>query len=564
MPGIPNAATADEPADIALDVHLGYKPQKECTSSRKPGTEALLRVLKKNFGGTDMGISRSCGAGGTSEHKEGRALDWGRNVKYASHRTAVNKAIKWLTANNGEVAYRLGVMYIIWNQQIWSIYYPEMGWRKMADRGSYTQNHKDHVHISLSYDGAMMRTSWWTGVPVTDPCTSMKGCSKPSSVPYASSNSLTRPFLEKVAAVPFVPFPGKDPEMSGSPIVGHTLGTVIGDWSPANEPGAEIHYQWYRGSTKVGTDSPTYTVQPADVGKCIDVAIIVMIDSEVKKTLKAGETTYVMKNWVTSAPGVAAFPAQTLVGDVLSAAHDDWEPAEITVKTQWLRDGKAISGATSDTYTTTAADYGKKISVKLTGSASGYTTKTVTSGSTQVVKEFATVGAVTVTGVNMVAGKLTAKNSGWSPKPSSYSYQWLRDGEPIAKATKSTYTLTDADEGALVTVQVTAKKSKYLSTAVTSADGEPVAQGITITQPVISGTLKVGQTLTAEPGEWGPEGVVLTYRWYRNGKSISKATKLTYKLTKSDKGKKITFKVTAKLSGYPSRTSTSAASAKVK
>ena len=41
-----------------------------------------------------------------------------------------------------------------------------------------------------------------------------------------------------------------------------------------------------------------------------------------------------------------------------------------------------------------------------------------------------------------------------------------------------------------------------------------------------------------------------SYQWYRNGAKISGATKSTYKLTKSDKGKKITVKVTGKKSGY--------------
>lgn len=39
---------------------------------------------------------------------------------------------------------RHGVKYIIWNQRIW---HPGEGWRKMEDRGSPTQNHKDHVHV---------------------------------------------------------------------------------------------------------------------------------------------------------------------------------------------------------------------------------------------------------------------------------------------------------------------------------------------------------------------------------------------------------------------------------
>ena len=49
----------------------------------------------------------------------------------------------WLIANH-EV---LKIKYLIWRQQSWSPQRPY--WRPMADRGSDTDNHFDHVHISV-------------------------------------------------------------------------------------------------------------------------------------------------------------------------------------------------------------------------------------------------------------------------------------------------------------------------------------------------------------------------------------------------------------------------------
>lgn len=43
----------------------------------------------------------------------------------------------------------LNISYIIWNQRIWSVGRASEGWRLMADRGSRTANHKDHVHVSF-------------------------------------------------------------------------------------------------------------------------------------------------------------------------------------------------------------------------------------------------------------------------------------------------------------------------------------------------------------------------------------------------------------------------------
>ncbi|MCL1839284.1 MAG: hypothetical protein FWG47_08275 [Propionibacteriaceae bacterium] len=564
-------APAADPIAIALDIHPGYKPQKECSTAAKPGAKALLETLIKNFEGTSLGISRSCSSGGTSEHKEGRALDWGRDVKYESHRKSVDAAMEWLTANNGEVAIRLGVMYILWDQKIWSTYYPEMGWRRMPDRGSYSQNHKDHVHISLTWDGAMQRTSWWTGTPVLGkPCLT-KECAV-GKVAYPQLTT-TRPFVAVKAPLPFVPYPSKMPEISGSPIVGKTLGVTIGnDWHPALSgdtnfdcpASAKCSYQWYRSSAKIaGAVKKTYTVLSADYSKCLNVEVTVTANGKTVAK-KAGETTDTISSLITYAAKPNALPAQVVMGKELVATHADWEPAKVVVKYQWLRDGKAIAGATSSSYKTVKADLGKKISVKLTGSSAGVIALSITSNAAVVVAGFAHIGTAKITGVNRVGGKLTVSNAGWSPKPKSYKYQWFRNGKPISKATKSSYTLTDADVATLISVQVNALNPNYLTGKVNTALNKPVAAGIKIAKPKISGTAKVNKKLTATPGGWGPKGVKLTYRWYRNGKAIGKATKSTYKLVKADQGKKITVKVTGKLSGYPTRTVESAATAKVK
>lgn len=53
-----------------------------------------------------------------------------------------NAVAAYAIANMG----RLNIKYIIWQQRIWM----GSGWRLMEDRGSITQNHFDHVHISVN------------------------------------------------------------------------------------------------------------------------------------------------------------------------------------------------------------------------------------------------------------------------------------------------------------------------------------------------------------------------------------------------------------------------------
>ncbi|MDF1487067.1 alkaline phosphatase [Tessaracoccus caeni] len=78
------------------------------------------------------------------------------------------------------------------------------------------------------------------------------------------------------------------------------------------------------------------------------------------------------------------------VGKTLRATVKSWNPAA-SYAFSWLRDGKAISGATGTAYKLTSADVGKKISVKVTGSKAGYASVSKTSTSVKVSKAVASV-----------------------------------------------------------------------------------------------------------------------------------------------------------------------------
>jgi hypothetical protein len=65
------------------------------------------------------------------------------------------------------------------------------------------------------------------------------------------------------------------------------------------------------------------------------------------------------------------------------------------------------------------------------------------------------------------------------------------------------------------------------------------------TAPAVTGTARVGYRLTAAHGTWSPAATSYTYRWKRNGTSVTGATSSTYVLVKADRGQKITVTVTA-------------------
>jgi len=142
---------------------VGYEPQTTCDPHAKPGVVAFRAFAERNFGAGDLGITRACGAGGTSEHKEGRAWDAAHNYYNPVQRAHAERLIAWLLApdaygNQGANARRLGVMYIIWHRHIWAPYDIESGWRPYDGADPHTS----HIHLSFTWDGALKRTTWYS------------------------------------------------------------------------------------------------------------------------------------------------------------------------------------------------------------------------------------------------------------------------------------------------------------------------------------------------------------------------------------------------------------------
>ncbi|RII42952.1 hypothetical protein DWB68_03990 [Galactobacter valiniphilus] len=163
----------------------------------------------------------------------------------------------------------------------------------------------------------------------------------------------------------------------------------------------------------------------------------------------------------TSATGTAR------VGSTLSAKFASKAIPKQALKFAWLRDGKAIKGASKATYKLTASDAGHKVSVKITRSAYNYKPVTTASKAVKVAAGASKAGKVAVSGTAKVAKKVTARATGWA-SGTRLSYQWLRNGKSIKGATKASYTLTRADKGKKISVKVTGKRAGYTTVARTS------------------------------------------------------------------------------------------------
>jgi hypothetical protein len=105
-----------------------------------------------------------CEAAGVSEHKEGRAFDWGVHADDPTELAAAEAVLAWMlgpddTGQPYAIARRLGLMYVIWDGRIWSSFLAEEGWRPYVGRSP----HRDHIHFSFDWNGALAQSSFWQG-----------------------------------------------------------------------------------------------------------------------------------------------------------------------------------------------------------------------------------------------------------------------------------------------------------------------------------------------------------------------------------------------------------------
>ncbi len=109
----------------------------------QPQTAALKEEIAAKYGITEFSLYRP---GDSGDHGKGLAADFivGDNTELG------NQVAADVTSNMTE----RGISYVIWQQQFYapfeSIYGPANTWNQMPDRGSVTENHYDHVHVSMN------------------------------------------------------------------------------------------------------------------------------------------------------------------------------------------------------------------------------------------------------------------------------------------------------------------------------------------------------------------------------------------------------------------------------
>ena len=123
--------------------YAGLAVAKSENAGLQPQTAAFKEEIANLFGITSFSGYRP---GDSGDHGKGLAIDFMVPVSSALGDQIAEYAIQNMASR--------GINYIIWKQRFYapydSKYGPAYTWNPMPDRGSVTENHYDHVHVSMN------------------------------------------------------------------------------------------------------------------------------------------------------------------------------------------------------------------------------------------------------------------------------------------------------------------------------------------------------------------------------------------------------------------------------
>ena len=374
-----------------------------------------------------------------------------------------------------------------------------------------------------------------------------------------SEPSVSAPSATVVAAAPVNEAP---PTISGLLRPGATLEESHGAWT--NEP-SSYTYRWVRCAATgkdcevlEGATEQTYVLVGADVGHKLVVEEVASNAGGTGHGVISAATAVVVAA-VPSATRPPTLSGVSVQGETLVEHHGTWTEGPTEYKIEWERcdaagqDCTVVAGGYDDgEYELTSADLGHTIRAgEAAANAGGYgdPARSAPSERTVAAAPLGT-GQPTISGTLVEGETLTEAHGSWTNEPSSYSYQWERcsatgDGcEPIDGATGQTHVLAAVDVGHELVVVETAANAAGPGGPQASSPTAVVRPPVPVNTgaPSISGTARVGSTLTEQHGSWTNGPSSYSYQWELCAaagspcRPIAGATQQTYTLGADDLG----------------------------
>jgi len=249
---------------------------------------------------------------------------------------------------------------------------------------------------------------------------------------------------------------------------------------------------------------------------------------------------------VSAAPSITTQPASQTVTAGQTATFSVTSSGAAPLNYQWSKNGAAITGAISASYTTPAtatSDSGSQFTVVVSNSAGNVTSNAAT---LTVTRADAAPSITTQPTSQTVAASQTATFQVTASGTAPLSYQWRKNGTAIPGATSMIYTTpatATSDSGSQFTVVVSNSAGNVTSNAatltVTAVAGPP-----SITTQPASQTVAASQTATFQVTASGT--APLSYQWRKNGTAITDATSSAYTTpvtTPADSGSQFTVAI---------------------
>ena len=398
-----------------------------------------------------------------------------------------------------------------------------------------------------------------------------------------NAETLTSEATGAVAAKPNTAPTGL-PTISGTAQVDETLTadtTGIADADGLDN--ASYSYQWVRNDGSADADiqdatGSTYTLSDDDLGKTIKVRVSFTDDASNGETLTSAATATVAaatNSPATGAPAISgtAHVEETLTADTSGIADEDGLD-DATFAYQWIRnDGNAdtdIQDATSSTYSLVYDDVGRTIKVRVSFTDDASHEETLTSAPTEAVTLLVWSATLTAgtkethSGYNLLHSTGALSQTEFTLGGDDYTVKMVVEGDDgllsfgLDRRLRTDFTLNVgrvpfSSEDASTTKTGFVHTYQWDKGTVDWSVGDEVELSLTVMgtpatgQPIISGTVQVGETLTADTSGIadadGLDDAVFSYQWIAGGTDIQDATSSTYTLADADEGKAIKVQV---------------------
>jgi hypothetical protein len=170
------------------------------------------------------------------------------------------------------------------------------------------------------------------------------------------------------------------PTVSGTARVGSTLTAAPGVWTP----GTALAYAWaVDGVPAAGATGSTFDLTPSLAGRAITVTVTGTKADYTTAQRTSAAVTVANGTLASAKPRITG---SAKVGKTLKVKVGRWSPTP-SFRYTWYAGGKVVKTTSSPNLTVSKKWAGKKLKVKVTGSLTGYTTKSATSSWTSKVKD---------------------------------------------------------------------------------------------------------------------------------------------------------------------------------